>query len=116
MVEKIRKYHAPEEFKVKAVAFAREIGPMQTCKRLGINRTTLWAWIRKDANGKQMKRNSPEAIAALAAAREIRELKQENDELKKANLILKEVASFFSKDRLSINSSRSEKFSKNTKS
>lgn len=88
------------EFKQRAIALAQEIGTTHAAPKLGISSETLGKWVWRDANGKNMnKKDTVEAQAAILAAREIKKLKQEVEELKKANFILKEVASFFHKDR-----------------
>jgi transposase-like protein len=101
----------PLEFKERAIGLGREIGVSHAGQKLGMDSSLLGKWIRgKDLEMtvKKEPKESPEAkAAALAAAREIQKLKRENDELKKANQILKAVAELFSKDPLQFNSGRS---------
>ena len=88
------------EFKRKAVALGEEIGTTRAARKLGVGPDTLRMWIKRGVREVNMQRkNTPEAKAALEAANEIKKLKRENEELKKANLILRELASVFSKDR-----------------
>jgi len=92
-------WYSPE-FKQRAIALAKEIGATRAGPKLGLRSDTLRVWIWLEANGNKMKKDdSPEVREAKLAQREIQRLKRENDELKKANYVLKEVASFFSKDR-----------------
>ena len=97
------------EFMERAIALSEEIGCTRTGRILGIRAGRLTRWVRDKKHGKAtMKRKeSPEAKAAVLANREIQKLKQENADLKKANFILKEIASVFSKDPLSSSLGRS---------
>lgn len=90
----------PLEFKRRAIALAREIGSSQAGPKLGIAADTLNVWIWLEDNGRKVtKQDTPEQRAAKLAERELQKLRRENEELKKANFILKEVAKVFSKDR-----------------
>lgn len=94
-----------QEIKHKAILLAEEIGCNRAASLLGMSSDRLSKWVQHKNHGKSMsKKDSPEAKAALLAEREIRKLKKENEELKTANLILKELASVFSKDPLPSNS------------
>ncbi len=98
-----------EDFKQRAIALAEEIGVVSAAPKLGVNPNTLESWLWRRANRPRMskKKDTPDARAAAEAQREIERLKRENEELKKANWVLKEVASFFSKDRSNSNLKRS---------
>lgn len=96
------------EFRKRAIALAEELGASHAARRLGLKPNTLQTWVKRDAIGPRMKKkDTPEARAALLAELEIKQLRRENKELKQANLILKEVASFFSKDPLVSDARRS---------
>jgi transposase-like protein len=89
------------EFKAKAMALAQEIGVMAAAPKLGVCPGVMRKWLDRYAKGQDMKKkDSPERQAVLLAEREVKRLKKENEELKKANWILKEVAKVFSKDPL----------------
>jgi len=104
MVRKAKWAHYPPLFREKAIVLGREIGPSHAGDKLGIERSLVCKWMKAKDLEMAVKKDpkaSAESKAALeAAAKEIRKLKRENDELKKANYVLKEVASFFSKDPL----------------
>lgn len=111
MVWKAKWVHYPLEFKERAIVLGREIGPSHAGEKLGVDPSALGKWMKaKDlemAVKKDPKASAEAKDAARAAAKEIQKLKRENEELKKANFILKEVASFFSKDPLQSSSRRS---------
>ncbi len=92
----------------RAIALAQELGARSAARKLGIPPTRLQKWVEFDAKGMLVdKKESPEKQALLEAQRELQKLKKENRELKEANLILKDLQSFFSKDRLELDSKRS---------
>lgn len=104
------------EFKSRAIALAQEIGPDSAGPKLGIACSTLRRWVLAEIHGVRMsKLSSEEKAAARVAQKEIRKLKRENEELKKANWILRKVAEGFSMDRSNADLSRSETSSLNQK-
>lgn len=111
MVRKAKWAHYPLEFKERAIVLGREIGPSHAGEKLGVDSSLLGKWIQgKDlemAVKKDPKASAEAKDAAAVAAKEIQKLRRENEELKKANHILREVASFFSKDPLPSSSRRS---------
>lgn len=103
-------------FKDQALLLGEEIGERQAAERLGIKEDTLRQWKSRRAKGLRMfKKVNPDAKTLSEAEREIRQLRKENDELKKANEILKAISNFFSKDRPNTNLSRSESSPKKIK-
>jgi transposase-like protein len=99
-------------FRVRAVQLAEEIGYRRAESILGVSARAINTWKRWPLNGEPVKKEvSPELKAALLEAdqakKELKQLKKENEELKIANLILKEVASVFSKDLPNSNLGRS---------
>ena len=103
-------WYSPE-FRERAIILGREIGASHAGEKLGVECSLLSKLIQgKDLGMTVNKDDSASAeskSAALAAAKEIQKLRRENEELKKANFILKEVATFFSKDPLQFDSRRS---------
>lgn len=100
------------DFKSKAVKLAEEIGCGRAGAILGVSARGLRIWKNDPLGGESMKKEvSPELKAALLdadeAKKELKRVKKENEELKTANLILKEVASVFSKDPSKSNLGRS---------
>lgn len=87
-------------FKEEAVKLSDEIGPSKAAEQLGISYYTLQEW------RKQRSRHGDGAFVgsghsyALAekTPREI-ELERENNELRRANEILKDALAFFAQDR-----------------
>jgi len=97
--KKINRYSLA--FKERAIALAGEIGCSRAARILGIKTSTLqYMCDAKTLNLKNLSPKSPEERAAIETAQELKKLRKENEELKKANLILREVASVFSKDPL----------------
>jgi transposase len=93
--KKMRTY-APE-FKQQAINLADEMGSIAgAAKKLGLNKATVYAWVTK-AEGVVTK--AP-AVAGESPEQELARLRQENQDLKKANIILKSAAAFFSQDHL----------------
>ena len=83
-----------KEFKEEALKLSDEIGVRKTAEQLGLSYNTLTDW-RKHRKDHQ---NQPQ-LSEDEQARRIRELEQENAELKRANDILKDALGFFAKDR-----------------
>ena len=83
-----------KEFKEEALKLSDEIGVRKTSEQLGLSYNTLTDW-RKHRKDHQ---NQPQ-LSEDEQARRIRELEQENAELKRANDILKDALGFFAKDR-----------------
>lgn len=94
-LKKYRKY--TPEFRQRALALAKELGNgNEAARKLGIPRYTLQEWIQKERAQSRGKTPSPE----LPAEERLRQLERENEQLKKANYILKQAAAFFSQDHL----------------
>jgi transposase len=87
-----RKY--PPEFRERAVRLVREDGQHGAIARiadqLGVNRETLRNWVRQAQvdDGERSGTTSDEA-------EELKRLRKENAELKRANAILKSASAFF---------------------
>lgn len=91
------------EFRGRAIDLAQEIGITTTAEKLGVSPQRLQNWVRRDAMGIPMrgkKKNTEKDKAAALAEAELKKLRRENEELKKANWILREVAKVFSEDPL----------------
>jgi transposase-like protein len=88
-------------FKERAMKLAEEIGCSRAAQLLGIKSGTLGMMLRlRSLELKSANKKSAEDKKAVETAVELRKLRKENEELKKANLVLKEVASLFSKGPL----------------
>lgn len=82
------------EFKEEALKLSDEIGVGKAAEQLGVKYNTLTDW-RKHRKAEE---NCPRPSEDVQTRR-IRELEQENAELKRANDILKDALGFFAKDR-----------------
>ena len=93
-----RKYTA--EFKRQAVALAKELGSdVKAGEQLGIPSVNIHTWRQKlKAGDLLLDRNSENAPES--PEEELKRLRRENQDLKKANYILKQAAAFFSQDHL----------------
>ena len=83
-----------KEFKEEALLLSDEIGIKRAAEQLGLSYYTLadWRKLRKRA-----KSNS--VSDSTEVSRRMKELEQENAELRRANEILKDALVFFAKDR-----------------
>lgn len=89
------------QFKEEAVRLAQEIGTRLAAEQLGISYHTLSGWRRsKQERGNNAFVGSGRSYSTAAGLtpRE-KELQRENDELRRANEILKDALGFFAKDR-----------------
>lgn len=85
-----------KEFKEEALKLSDEIGLKKAVAQLGIEYYTLSEW-RK--NRKAKLKEPINQLTDEEANKRIKELERENDELIKANDILKDALGFFAKDR-----------------
>lgn len=92
---KQRKYSP--EFKERAIKLARELSNVtDAARKLGVPKHSLYNWMTADEQAK-----FPTPLAQeLSLEDQVRALKRENEDLKKANYILKQAAAFFSQDHL----------------
>jgi transposase len=103
-VQNPRRYTA--EFKRQAVELARELGSApKAAQQLGVPESNIHNWREKLKAGAQFTdrnsgNSSNQSIAAESAEEELKRLRRENQDLKKANYILKQAAAFFSQDHL----------------
>ena len=89
---KMRTYDA--NFRLEAVKLAGEIGNTKAAKELNVPVGTLDTWVHKAKNG-QLRGAGANPRSALTLAEEVKKLKQENRELKRANEILSKAAALF---------------------
>lgn len=83
-----------KEFREQALKLSDEVGIRKASEQLGVVYGTLADWRKKrvrNNNSKKEVANNPED--------EIARLKKENNELQKANSILKDALGFFVEDR-----------------
>lgn len=91
-----RKY--PDELRQRAVRLYRESDPKPVIKRLaeqlGVHPEALRNWIRQDEADAGERSDRPATIEA----EELRRLRKENAELRRANEILKAASAFFASE------------------
>jgi transposase len=91
-----RKY--PDELRQRAVKLYRESDPKPVIRRLaeqlGVHHEALRNWIRQDEADHGERFDRP----TTAEAEELRRLRKENAELKRANEILKAASAFFASE------------------
>ena len=85
-------------FKQEAVKLASEIGCTKTARELNIPVTTLETWRSKSKTG-SLTGKAVTLPTALSQAEEIKQLKQENKELKRVNEILRKATAFFAQSQ-----------------
>lgn len=84
-----RKYN--DQFKRQAVQLAKSVGPTEAARKLGVSDANVHNWRKKFGDLASVSENE---------ADELKRLRKENSDLKKANTILKAAAAFFSQDHL----------------
>ncbi|TQM85474.1 transposase [Saccharothrix saharensis] len=85
----------PDELRARAVRLYRESAPKPVIRRLaeqlGVHHEALRNWIRQDEADRGERDGQPSATESD----ELRRLRKENAELKRANEILKSASAFF---------------------
>jgi transposase len=88
--------HYTPEFRQRAVDLVNELGSITSAsQKLGVPHVTLHTWVSKVEGG-----HEPVGPAKETPEEELKRLRKENEELQKANRILKAAAAFFSQDHL----------------
>lgn len=91
-----RKY--PDELRARAVRLYREPDPRPVIRRLaeqlGVHPETLRTWIRQDEADHGERGDRPSTVESA----ELRRLRQENAELRRANEILKAASAYFASE------------------
>ncbi len=93
------------EFKRQAVELARELGSApKAAERLGVPESNIHNWREKLRSGESLASTSSSPASRNAPIEspeeELKRLRRENQQLQKANYILKQAAAFFSQDHL----------------
>ena len=96
-IKNARKY--TDEFKHRAVTLANEIGSAEAAQKLGVPSANIYNW--KESLTKSGRVSKSDTKSAMETTEEeLKRLRKENSDLKKANIILKSAAAFFSQDHL----------------
>jgi transposase len=85
-----------KEFKEEALKLSDEIGVQRAASQLGVPYYSLADW---RSNRRRRLKNPPKPLREAEQAARLKELERENEELRKANDILKDALGFFAKDR-----------------
>lgn len=89
-----------KEFKVQAIELYQTTGSFtEVARQLGISEAAIRHWNKKFGST-GISKPSDKIAQSIQEAEELRRLRKENEELKKANYILKRAAAFFSQDLL----------------
>ena len=84
-----------KEFKEEASRLSDEVGLKKAAAQLGLNYYTIADWRKNRKAAAKL----PDPATDTEQRAPIRELERENNELRQANEILKDVLGFFAKDR-----------------
>ena len=88
----------PDELRVRAVRLYRESNPKplirQLAQQLGVHPETLRTWIRQDEADRGERDDRP----TTGEVEELRRLRKENAELRRANEILKAASAYFASE------------------
>jgi transposase len=88
----------PDELRVRAVRLYRQSEPRPVVRRLdeqlGVHHEALRNWIRQDEANRGERDDRPRS----AEVEELRRLRRENAELRRANEILKAASAFFAQE------------------
>ena len=84
------------EFKEEALKLSDEIGVQRAASQLGVPYYSLADW---RSNRRRRLKDPHKPLTEAEQAARLKELERENEELRKANEILKDALGFFAKDR-----------------
>lgn len=88
-----------DDFKHRAVELAKEIGVAPAERKLGIPNGNINNWRKRLEKLGRISKSDTKSPTETPEE-ELKRLRKENSDLKKANLILKSAAAFFSQDHL----------------
>ena len=96
-IKSTRKY--TNDFKHRVVTLANEIGVTEAGRKLGVSSSNIYNW--KDQLSKLGRVSKSDTKSPTETSEEeLKRLRKEVLDLKKANIILKSAAAFFSQDHL----------------
>ena len=88
-----------DDFKYRAVELSKEIGVAPAERKLGIPTGNIHNWRKRLEKLGRISKSDTKSPTETPEE-ELKRLRKENSDLKKANLILKHAAAFFSQDHL----------------
>ncbi len=84
-----------KEFKIQAVKLGREIGFSKAAKELGVNIDTLYGWNKRAKDARlDLGPGTQTPDTAMSLTEEVQKLRQQNKDLAKENIRLKEENEF----------------------
>ena len=96
-IKNARKY--TDDFKHRVVTLANEIGVAEAGRKLGVPSGNIYGWQTKLLRIGRVSKSDTKSVTE-SQDEELKRLRKENLDLKKANIILKSAAAFFSQDHL----------------
>ena len=96
-INSTRKY--TNDFKHRVVTLANEIGVTEAGRKLGVSPANIYNWIKSLSKSGRISKSDTKSPTE-SSEEELKRLRKENSDLKKANIILKSAAAFFSQDHL----------------
>lgn len=96
-IKNARRY--TDDFKHRVVTLANEIGQAEAARKLGVSTSNVYNWQQKLSTIGRVSKSDTKSPSETSEE-ELKRLRKENSDLKKANIILKSAAAFFSQDHL----------------
>jgi len=96
-VKNTRRY--TNDFKHRVVTLANEIGVTEAGLKLGVSASNIYNWKEQLLKLGRVSKSDTKSPSETPEE-ELKRLRKENSDLKKANIILKSAAAFFSQDHL----------------
>lgn len=88
-----------DDFKHRVVTLANEIGSTEAGRKLGVSTSNIYNWTKKLSTLGRISKSDTKSPHETSEE-ELKRLRKEVVDLKKANIILKSAAAFFSQDHL----------------
>lgn len=96
-IKNTRKYTI--DFKHRVVTLANEIGVTEAGRKLDVSPSNIYNWKESLSKSGRISKSDTKSPTENSEE-ELKRLRKENSDLKKANIILKSAAAFFSQDHL----------------
>ena len=96
-IKNARRY--TNDFKHRVVTLANEIGASEAGQKLGVSKSNVYNWQQKLSTIGRVSKSDTKSPTETSEE-ELKRLRKEVLDLRKANIILKSAAAFFSQDHL----------------